>query len=515
MNFSEFLVRKERENKIFSFYVENNGVISVDFYNILVENFGEDEVLIEIWDKLKSVGSAALQGAKKIGSAALQGAKQFGSEFASGAKQGYVDSRSVKNAEDIEKLIGNNFAAIGKFSKEFGQKYKISPLTAAILMSSAMTGGLGGVSMIALTMVLRKKITWLADKSFDGAIQKLTGKTPQELDQAWQNRGKPENTNASSTSPAKSAKPKNVTDAMNKAGYNYYGKYGESFNNFLMNRDEDLYLEITGFSKKVAGALSSLGQKVSEKGLMGTAGEMLGKASGVVAGSAVNVFQGLYRVIKSSLKNLGSFIAKNPVSFTKSLLAIIAGYMIGSGLSNKVNDIIRGTPNPADVQQISKSLSDSGVDPKTVAQVKAELGADAASAKATAADAASAKATAADAVQNKLSTYAAVKKAKMEIIDKIKSGEVTDYDSLQKAIIDTKQKYHGMITGAFGKSGLTDELFDDRLELQIKALAGNMTGNAAEITKKIITNAGGTPDIEKLSNLSRNINDMAKSFKGR
>ncbi|NBO24732.1 MAG: hypothetical protein EBU93_05820 [Chlamydiae bacterium] len=54
------------------------------------------------------------------------------------------------------------------------------------------------------------------------------------------------------------------------------------------------------------------------------------------------------------------------------------------------------------------------------------------------------------------------------------------------------------------------EIFNDRLDMQITALAGNgATGNAAQLAFKIIKNAGGTPDVEKLSQLSNAISGIS------
>ena len=104
----------------------------------------------------------------------------------------------------------------------------------------------------------------------------------------------------------------------------------------------------------------------------------------------------------------------------------------------------------------------------------------------------------------------------MEIIEKIQRGEIKDYESLQNAIRETKDKFHDLIKDPFSRGGelsyQTKRLFDSKLDMQITSIAGNgATGNAAELALKIIKNAGGTPDVDKLSNLSRQISDIAKA----
>jgi len=170
----------------------------------------------------------------------------------------------------------------------------------------------------------------------------------------------------------------------------------------------------------------------------------------------------------------------------------------------------------AKAQAAVDAKAQAAVDAKAqaAADAKAQAAVDA-KAKA-AADAKAQAANAATAAKHSLPSIVAIKQAKMEIIEKIQRGEIKDYESLQNAIRETKDKFHDLIKDPFSRGGelsyQTKRLFDSKLDMQITSIAGNgPTGNAAELALKIIKNAGGTPDVDKLSNLSKQISDIAKA----
>jgi hypothetical protein len=314
---------------------------------------------------------------------------------------------------------------------------------------------------------------------------------------------------------------------------------GLSFRNWL-KIDESIYMteeEKQGFFSRMA------------KGL----GSFFGATTGYVAGATKNLFTGLANRVKEIYK----YVTNNPKMVVK-LAAIVAVSIVTGGVLGKVSHSIQDAisqkvaalvpdVNPQDVQSavaqvapvavaadmaqakgqavadLAQAKGQAAVD---VAQTKAQAAVDtkaqaaaAVDAKAQAAAAADAKAQAANAAtaaKHSLPSIVAIKQAKMEIIEKIQRGEIKDYESLQNAIRETKDKFHDLIKDPFSRGGelsyQTKRLFDSKLDMQITSIAGNgPTGNAAELALKIIKNAGGTPDVDKLSNLSRQISDIAKA----
>ena len=318
---------------------------------------------------------------------------------------------------------------------------------------------------------------------------------------------------------------------------------GLSFRNWL-KIDESIYMteeEKQGFFSRMA------------KGL----GSFFGATTGYVAGATKNLFTGLANRVKEIYK----YVTNNPKMVVK-LAAIVAVSIVTGGALGRVSHSIQDAisqkvaalvpdVNPQDVQSavaqvapvavaadmaqakgqavadLAQAKGQAAVD---VAQTKAQAAVDAkaqaavdakaqaavdAKAKA-AADAKAQAANAATAAKHSLPSTVAIQQAKMEIIEKIQRGEIKDYESLQNAIRETKDKFHDLIKDPFSRGGelsyQTKRLFDSKLDMQITAIAGNgPTGNAAELALKIIKNAGGTPDVDKLSNLSKQISDIAKA----
>jgi hypothetical protein len=333
-SFYEFSNYKKRSD-VFAFLNSYSGKIDEYVLQELYANFGDDDVVNEAWeDFFDTSKSPILQGAKKIGqglkyanekgffdpskSPILQGAKEFGREaIKSGrqaAKKSYKNTRTEKGVKKIENIA----AKVGEISKAFSNKFKIDPVTAAVLISAGATGGIGAIPIIALAIGLRKGSAWLAGKGMDAAWQKVTGKTPAELDEMWQSM-------IGDAPSARSPIPEST------------------FVDFLENRDSDLYKHIANEGKILKGF-----------------GSLVGKGVGTVAGTVAGTFVNLGIVLARSLKNAASFMINNPVKTGTMMMAIAVGSMIGNYGTEAINSFIY-EPSINQIKELSDAAKQAGI----------------------------------------------------------------------------------------------------------------------------------------------------------
>ena len=367
-SFYEFSNYKKRSD-VFAFLDSYSGTINESVLQEVYAKFGNDEIVNEAWgdwwNKAKGVakGTAdlAVQGAKKLGqglsyakekgffdpskselvagakkigqglsyakekgffdpskSPILQGAKEFGQEFSKSAvksaKKGYKDTRTEKGVKQIEKIA----STVGKLSKSFSQKFGIDPITASILISSAATGGLGAIPVTALAIGLRKGSAWLAGKGMDTAWEKITGKTPAELDQMWQSTIHRASTATEST------------------------KNSLSFAKFLENKDPSLY------------------KNILEESMVGKLGSLAGTGVGAVAGRVAGTFVNLGIVLARALKNAAIYMANNPVKTGTMIAATAVGAMIGHYGTQAINNFIY-EPEINQVKELAEAAKKVGV----------------------------------------------------------------------------------------------------------------------------------------------------------
>ena len=400
-SFYEFSNYKKRSD-VFAFLNSYSGKIDESVLQELYTNFGYDDVVNEAWsdwlNKAKGMAQNVAAGAANVAAGAVKGAKDFGQGFAQGSQQGYKDTRTEEGVKKIENIA----AKVGELSKAFTQKYKIDPVTAAIIISSGATGGLGAIPMTALAIGLRKGSAWLAGKGMDAAWKKATGKTPAELDQMWQSKinapkaapaaagAKPATPPpvpaagarpaAPAAAPAAGARPATPPPVPVAAGarpapspdqfhYEMFKRPKTSFATFLENKDADLYKNIidegmwdnakgflTGALNKGADVARGYAKDIGDQGFAKATGSLVGKGAGQAAGTFVN----LGIVLGSSLKNAASFMANNPVKTGTMMMAIAAGSMIGSYGTQAINSFIN-KPSADQVQELTAVAKQAGV----------------------------------------------------------------------------------------------------------------------------------------------------------
>jgi hypothetical protein len=409
-SFYEFSNYKKRSD-VFAFLDSYSGTINESVLQELYANFGDDDVVNEAWgdwlNKAKGMAQNVAAGAANLAAGAVKGAKDFGQGFAQGSQQGYKDTRTEEGVKKIENIA----AKVGELSKAFTQKYKIDPVTAAIIISSGATGGLGAIPITALAIGLRKGSAWLAGKGMDAAWKKATGKTPAELDQMWQSKinapkAAPAAAGAKPATPppvpaagAKPAAPAPAPAGARPAGarpatpppvpvaagarpaakptapssdqfhYEMFKRPKTSFATFLENKDADLYKNIidegmwdnskgflTGALNKGADIAKGYAKDIGDQGFAKATGSLVGKGAGQAAGTFVN----LGSVLGSSLKNAASFMANNPVKTGTMMMAIAAGSMIGSYGTQAINGFIN-KPSPDQVQESTAVAKQAGV----------------------------------------------------------------------------------------------------------------------------------------------------------
>ena len=395
-SFYEFSNYKKRSD-VFAFLDSYSGTINESVLQELYINFGDDDVVNEAWgdwlNKAKGMAQNVAAGAANVVAGAVKGAKDFGQGFAQGSQQGYKDTRTEEGVKKIENIA----AKVGELSKAFTQKYKIDPVTAAIIISSGATGGLGAIPMTALAIGLRKGSAWLAGKGMDAAWKKATGKTPAELDQMWQSKinapkaapaaagakpATPPPVPAAGARPAAPAGARPATPppvpvaagarqapSSDQFHYEMFKRPKTSFATFLENKDADLYKNIidegmwdnakgflTGALNKGADIAKGYAKDIGDQGFAKATGSLVGKGAGQAAGTFMN----LGSVLGSSLKNAASFMANNPVKTGTMMMAIAAGSMIGSYGTQAINSFIN-KPSADQVQELTAVAKQAGV----------------------------------------------------------------------------------------------------------------------------------------------------------
>ena len=136
-------LRLKLEYFIESNYRENNTTMM----RLVVEKFGNSNFVIveaeSIMDKIKNIGASAYQ---KV--------KDFGSNLSSEFKNSYGNTRNDAGLEKIKdsvKLIAN-------LSAKFSKKFKIDPISSAMIISAGVTGGFAAIPVAVVAYVLKKQI---------------------------------------------------------------------------------------------------------------------------------------------------------------------------------------------------------------------------------------------------------------------------------------------------------------------------------------------------------------------
>lgn len=499
--FSEFFTNRQKNDVKFFLEInhqqfENSKEL---FYNMICK-FGNDSIILEAWgdwwNKAKEYAGKAWNWANNK-DMSLQDIATGTGNLAKGVVTGYKQGYKATEGEAGIKKIESIAKEVSELAKSFSQKYKVDPVTAAVLISAGATGGLGAISMIAIAIGLRRSGSWLADKGFEKVWEKLTGMTVDQADAAWQ---------GSSAAP-KMASPAGTFNVMNPSVSSasikdHFQNSGNlTFEQYIMSRDPEMYMELTSWLKQLVGkgakkagefagnvaqGAKDYAKDVGERGFGTATGERAGRVLGKGAGTFVNIWS----VLKKSIANIGKFMANNPVKTSKLVLAIAAGSMIGHYGTQAINNFIY-KPSSDQIGEITKAAKDSGVSDTDINDITKDTGY-----SGTGSDLS-------NAVGAKIGYGNAVAQAKADIVQSIRDGKITDYETLQQSIKDAHNKYLPLLDRD-GK-----RFFDTNLDMHITSLAGNgATGNAAELTMKIITNAGGTPNIEAISNLGQAINNF-------
>lgn len=262
----------------------------------------------------------------------LQGAKNFAGGLSTGLKQGY--DKGAKDVEDLGKFLTpgilKTIEVVANVSQKFADKFGISPVTAAMIVGIAATAP-AAIPAYVVALALRRVATNLANKMYDTAWEKLTGKTVEELDKMW--------VDWKSKNPT--ATPKVVADSF------------DSFNSFLRDKDINLYQKIYLENEYQEDA----------RGVGEFLGKGLGYGAGVVNSIISNSISSIVKVFSSVMK----IIANNPVSTGKVLFGVIIGYLVGklgAKATEKVTDMIQGKLSAAEGNDIRKVAEKVGVPQK-------------------------------------------------------------------------------------------------------------------------------------------------------
>jgi len=571
--FSEFFI--ERQKNDVTFFLESNHQQFEDskelFYNMICK-FGNDPIILEAWgdwwNKAKEYAGKAWNWANNK-DMSLQDIATGTGNLAKGVVTGYKQGYKATEGEAGIKKIESIAKEVSELAKSFSQKYKVDPVTAAVLISAGATGGLGAISMIAIAIGLRRSGSWLADKGFEKVWEKLTGMTVDQADAAWQGSSASAPKMASPASAPKMANPASAPKMAGSAGTfnvmnpsvssasikDHFQNSGNlTFEQYIMSRDPEMYMELTSWLKQLVGkgakkagefagnvaqGAKDYAKDVGERGFGTATGERAGRVLGKGAGTFVNIWS----VLKKSIANVGKFMANNPVKTSKLVLAIAAGSMIGHYGTQAINNFIH-KPSSDQIGEITKAAKDSGVSRTDINDIHKDTGytspdageyippdgtqtyyanrdtnwktmptvgspEDIAFKKSFLPHGADTTYSGGggdfgNAIGAKISYGNAVAQAKADIVQSIRDGNITDYETLQKAIKDAHNKFFPLLD-PIGK-----KVFDSRLDMHITNLAGNgAIGNGAELATKIITNAGGTPNMEILSNLGKAFKDNA------
>ena len=569
--FSEFFT--DRQKNDVTFFLESNHQQFEDskelFYNMICK-FGNDPIILEAWgdwwNKAKEYAGKAWNWANNKDMSLQDIATGTGNlvkGVATGYKQGYKATEGEAGIKKIESIAKE----VSELAKSFSQKYKVDPVTAAVLISAGATGGLGAISMIAIAIGLRRSGSWLADKGFEKVWEKLTGMTVDQADAAWQgSSASPKMASpasapkmASPASAPKMAGPAGTFNVMNPSVSSasikdHFQNSGNlTFEQYIMSRDPEMYMELTSWLKQLVGkgakkagefagnvaqGAKDYAKDVGERGFGTATGERAGRVLGKGAGTFVNIWS----VLKKSIANVGKFMANNPVKTSKLVLAIAAGSMIGHYGTQAINNFIH-KPSSDQIGEITKAAKDSGVSRTDINDIHKDTGytspdagkyippdgtqtyyanrdtnwktmptvgspEDIAFKKSflphgTDTTYSGSGGDFGNAVGSKISFDKALFQAKSDLVQNIRSGGITDDDTLERAIGNAFSKYTPMIKASRYVDKMELLSFKDELkEKLVTSFVGNngYQGNAAVLATKIISGAGGTPNIEALSN---------------
>jgi len=303
IEFSEFVLSRDKDD-IFEFidslseYSENKSVLRESIIR-LYNNNQQIEKLWEEWDEKRKDENIFTD---------------FGKGFIKGAKDKF---KETSTDELVQKIVSvkNEFDAIVQL---FHKKFHIDVVTAAILVSAGITGGLGAIPVSAIALALRKSGSFAVGKTYDSLWKQVTGKSLDEMDAEWRGEKLPQ----------KKLAVENLT-----------------FQNFLYNIDINFLKQIN--EEEINNQTKSFATR---------AGEKIGGMAGTVAG----YLAGFWKVIKMSLANIGKYIKENPYKTTKLVLAIIAGAMIGKFGTDQINRFLEN-PTPTEIQETIKATKSAGV----------------------------------------------------------------------------------------------------------------------------------------------------------
>ena len=322
-----------------SHYTNQRIITEQEWWNSLRSQIGQTTysesycVDLNEMDFLDPSKSPIFQSVKKAGQAVSGAATDFAGGFKGGLYGGYK-----KGTEDVENLgkfltpgILKTIEVVANVSQKFADKFGISPVTAAMIVGIAATAP-AALPAYVVALSLRRVATNLANKMYDTAWEKLTGKTVEELDKMWVD-WKSKNPTA--------ATPKVVADSF------------DSFNSFLRNKDINLYQKIyleNEYQEDARGV-----------------GEFLGKGLGYGAGAGVSIISNSISSIAKVFSSVMKMIANNPVATGKVLFGVIIGYYVGklgAKATEKVTDMIQGKLSAAENNDIRKVAEKVGVPQK-------------------------------------------------------------------------------------------------------------------------------------------------------
>ena len=315
MNTRNNTLRLKLEYFIESNYCQNNTTMM----RLVVEKFGNSNFVIveaeSIMDKIKNIGASAYQ---KV--------KDFGSNLSGEFKNSYGNTRNDAGLEKIKDSV----ELIANLSAKFSKKFKIDPISSAMIISAGVTGGFAAIPVAVVAYVLKKQINKLV--SSRNMWKKVIGYTPEEIDKAYGDWMAGSNT------------PKLAHESK------------LSFKQFINEYDmDDMYAHASKFNKDV-----------KEKGFMGAAGGTIGKSMGTGVGFLGNAAEAVAPAIKTAFK----YIKNNPVKTGVVIIGVIAGALIAHYATEGLNKAIDIIQEPQQhYNKIVEDLRKNGVSEKDIKSI--------------------------------------------------------------------------------------------------------------------------------------------------
>lgn len=335
-----------------SHYTNQRIITEQEWWNSLRSQIGQTTysesycVDLNEMDFLDPSKSPIFQSVKKAGQAVSGAATDFAGGFKGGLYGGY--KKGTEDVENLGKFLAPKFIDTAKTvawaAEKFADKFGISPVTASMIIGAAAFGGPAAIPAIVLSLLLRKVATNLANKMYDTAWEKATGKTVEELDQMWRDWNDKHPIAGS---------PKVVADSF------------DSFNSFLRNKDINLYQKIYLENEyQLEFSAGEVGEKI---------GSVLGYGAGAINSVMSNLILGSGKMVWGVLK----YIAGHPVAAGKVLFGIIIGYIIGhygAKATQKVTDVIQGKLSASESDAFRKAAEEAKVPKEEIQKIANDTG---------------------------------------------------------------------------------------------------------------------------------------------